>query len=77
MNLHEWFPSTNQAMSPSNTFIQATVKTEKPMVNSNVEIEVNSTAPLKYLSYEILGRGDILNAGAVHITDNHIASFRY
>ncbi|KAK0179673.1 hypothetical protein PV327_005405 [Microctonus hyperodae] len=77
LNLHEWFPSTNQAMSPSNTFIQAIVKTEKPMVNSNVEIEVNSTHPLKYLSYEIIGRGDILNAGSIHVSDKHIASFRF
>lgn len=64
-------------MSPSNTFIQAIVKTDKPMVNSNVEIEVNSTHPLKYLSYEIIGRGDILNAGSIHVSDKHIASFRY
>ncbi|XP_057327735.1 CD109 antigen-like isoform X1 [Microplitis mediator] len=77
LNLHEWFPATNQAMSPSNTFIQATVKTDKPMVNHEVEIEINSTAPLKYLSFEILGRGDILNAGSVLVSDKHVASFRF
>lgn len=32
MNLHEWFPSTNQAMSVSNEYIQAILKTEKPTV---------------------------------------------
>ncbi|XP_034936868.1 CD109 antigen-like isoform X2 [Chelonus insularis] len=77
LNLHEWFPSTNQAMSPSNTFIQASVKTDKPKVNHEVEILVNSTEPLKYLSYEILGRGDILNAGSIPISNEHVASFRF
>lgn len=76
LNLHEWFPATNQAMSPSNTFIQATVKTDKPSVNREIEIEVNSTVPLKYLNYEILGRGDILNAGSISVSDKNIASFR-
>lgn len=43
LNLHEWFPATNQAMSPSGSYIQAVVKTEDPKVNHEVEIEVNST----------------------------------
>lgn len=77
MTLHEWFPATNQAMSPSNTFIQAMLKTETPMVNKDIEIEVNSTVPLKYLSYEILGRGDILNAGSVQVGGKSTASFRF
>ena len=77
MSLHEWFPSTNQASSPSSTYIQATLKTEKPMPNHDIEIEVNSTAPLKYLSYEILGRGDILNAGSIQVYGKNTASFRF
>lgn len=32
LNLHEWFPATNQATSLSNEYIQAVLKTEKPMV---------------------------------------------
>ncbi|XP_011158223.1 CD109 antigen isoform X2 [Solenopsis invicta] len=77
LNLHEWFPSTNQAMSQSNEYIQATLKTEKPMVNNYVEIEVNSTAPLKYISYEILGRGDILDAGSIYMQDKYTTSFKF
>ncbi|XP_011135984.1 CD109 antigen isoform X2 [Harpegnathos saltator] len=77
LNLHEWFPSTNQATSLSNEYIQANLKTEKPMVNGNVEIEVNSTAPLKYISYEVLGRGDILDAGSIYIQDKHTTSFEF
>ncbi|XP_020282986.1 CD109 antigen-like isoform X2 [Pseudomyrmex gracilis] len=77
LNLHEWFPVTNQATSLSNDYIQATLKTEKPTVNSYVEIEVNSTAPLKYVSYEILGRGDILDAGSIYVSDKYTANFRF
>lgn len=76
MNLHEWFPSTNQAMSPSKTYIQAVLKTENPKVNHDVLIEVNSTSPLKYLSYEVLGRGDILTAESIYAGDKNIVSFR-
>ncbi|XP_011051552.1 PREDICTED: CD109 antigen-like isoform X2 [Acromyrmex echinatior] len=77
LNLHEWFPSTSQAMSISNEYVQAILKTEKPMVNSYVEIEVNSTAPLKYISYEILGRGDILDAGSIYVQDKYTTSFKF
>ncbi|XP_014472781.1 PREDICTED: CD109 antigen-like isoform X2 [Dinoponera quadriceps] len=77
LNLHEWFPSTNQATSLSNEYIQAILKTEKPMVNINVEIEVNSTTPLKYISYEVLGRGDILHAGSKYVQDKYTTSFDF
>ncbi|XP_015181620.1 PREDICTED: CD109 antigen-like isoform X2 [Polistes dominula] len=77
LNLHEWFSSTNQAMSRSNQYIQAILKTENPTVNRDVEIEVNSTAPLKYLSYEVLGRGDILDAGSVYGQDKHSIKFKF
>ncbi|XP_018316792.1 CD109 antigen isoform X2 [Mycetomoellerius zeteki] len=77
LNLHEWFPSTSQAMSVSNEYVQAIIKTEKPLVNSYVEIEVNSTAPLKYISYEILGRGDILHAGSIYVQDKYTTSFKF
>ncbi|XP_011686942.1 PREDICTED: CD109 antigen-like isoform X7 [Wasmannia auropunctata] len=77
LNLHEWFPSTNQAMSASNEYIQAILKTEKPTVNNYVEIEVNSTAPLKYMSYEILGRGNILDAGSIYVQDKYTTSFKF
>ncbi|XP_077268198.1 thioester-containing protein 1 allele S3 isoform X2 [Temnothorax americanus] len=77
LNLHEWFPSTNQAMSVSNEYIQAILKTEKPTVNNYVDIEVNSTAPLKYISYEVLGRGDILHADSIYVQDKYTTSFRF
>lgn len=45
-------------------------------VNSYVEIEVNSTAPLKYISYEVLGRGNILVAESIYVQDQHTTSFK-
>ncbi|CAK9821472.1 CD109 antigen [Anthophora retusa] len=77
LNLHEWFPSTNQAMSLNNEYIQAILKTEKPMVNRDIEIEVNSTIPLKYINYEIFGRGDILDADSIYVQNKHTASFKF
>ncbi|CAL1684749.1 unnamed protein product [Lasius platythorax] len=77
LNLHEWFPATNQATSLSNEYIQAVLKTEKPMVNNYIEIEVNSTAPLKYISYEVLGRGDILDAGSIYVQDKSTTTFKF
>ncbi|KAG6796738.1 antigen [Apis mellifera caucasica] len=77
LNLYEWFPSTNQAMSQNNEYIQAILKTEKPMVNQDIEIEVNSTIPLKYINYEIFGRGDILDAGSIYVQNKHTTNFKF
>ncbi|XP_031779562.1 CD109 antigen isoform X2 [Nasonia vitripennis] len=77
LNLHEWFPSTNPATSRSESYIQAMLRTDKPKVNEYVEIEVNSTHPLKYLSYQILGRGDVLNAASIQISDRYTATFKF
>ncbi|XP_043259825.1 CD109 antigen-like isoform X1 [Colletes gigas] len=77
LNLHEWFPSTNQAMSLNNEYIQVILKTENPMVNQDVEMEVNSTVPLKYISYEIFGRGDILDAGSIYVQNKYTTTFKF
>ncbi|XP_014214992.1 CD109 antigen-like isoform X2 [Copidosoma floridanum] len=77
LNLHEWFPSTNPATSRSGAYVQATLRTDKPRVGDYVEIEVNSTDPLKYLSYQVLGRGDVLNAASIQVPDRHMANLRF
>ncbi|KMQ97464.1 cd109 antigen [Lasius niger] len=46
-------------------------------VNNYIEIEVNSTAPLKYISYEVLGRGDILDAGSIYVQDKSTTTFKF
>lgn len=54
-------------MSPSNTFLQTILKTDKPLVNSDVDIEINSTVPLKYFNYLVIGRGDVITANTVQV----------
>lgn len=39
-------------------------------------MEVNSTVPLKYISYEIFGRGDILDAGSIYVQNKYTATFK-
>ncbi|XP_049951328.1 CD109 antigen-like isoform X5 [Schistocerca serialis cubense] len=70
LGMEEWFSSILPANSPSNTFIQAVVKTEHPTVNDYVQVEINSTVPLKYFSYQIIGRGDIVIARTVQVSQS-------
>lgn len=65
LDLTEWFSTISPARSPSNTFIQVLLKTDKPRVNDDVELEVNSTVPLRYFNYEVIGRGDVQTASTV------------
>lgn len=65
LDIKEWFSTVSAAVSPSDSFIQTIVKTEKPMVNQDIEIEVNSTTPIRYVSYQVLGRGDVIIASTV------------
>lgn len=67
MDLTEWFSTISPAKSPSDTFIQVLLKTDNPTVNEDVELEVNSTIPLKYFSYEVIGRGDVITANTVDL----------
>lgn len=64
-DLVEWFSTTNRAQSPSNSFVQAILKTENVKVNEEVAIEVNSTAPLSSYVYEVMGRGSLVIARTV------------
>lgn len=46
-------------------------------VNSDIELQVNSTAPLKYLSYSVLGRGDVIVANSVEVNGMKTAKWRF
>lgn len=67
-DLVEWFSTINRALSPSNSFIQAVLRTENPKVNEEVVVEINSTAPLDSFVYEIMGRGNLVVARTVQVT---------
>ncbi|XP_063245195.1 CD109 antigen-like isoform X2 [Bacillus rossius redtenbacheri] len=77
LELKEWFSTINKATSPSSTFVQANVVTENPAVNKDVEVVVNSTAPMKYFTYQVIGRGDVLMANTVQVPGQRSHKFRF
>lgn len=48
-------------------------------VNKDVEIQVNSTESLQYITYQVLGRGDVIVASTVQIPNagQHTAVIRF
>ncbi|XP_023714120.1 CD109 antigen isoform X3 [Cryptotermes secundus] len=77
LDLKEWFSTVSASVSPSNTFLQAVVKTEHPTVNQDVELEVNSTEPMKYFTYQVIGRGDVIMANTIKLADKKTHNFRF
>ncbi|XP_015369821.1 PREDICTED: CD109 antigen-like isoform X2 [Diuraphis noxia] len=79
LNQRESLSTILPAHSTSNTFVQATVLTERPTVNKDVEIQVNSTESLQYITYQVLGRGDVIVASTVQIPNagQHTAVIRF
>jgi len=76
-DLVEWFSTINRAQSPSNSFIQAILKTEEPKVNEEVTIEINSTLPLNSYVYEVMGRGNLIMARTVQAGGQRNHSFGF
>ncbi|KAJ8876853.1 hypothetical protein PR048_021300 [Dryococelus australis] len=46
-------------------------------VNKDVEIVVNSTVPMKYFTYQVIGRGDVLMANTVQVPNVNSHTFRF
>ncbi|XP_043228015.1 CD109 antigen-like isoform X2 [Amphibalanus amphitrite] len=66
--VNQWFSTVNKALSPSNSYIQATLETEEPRVGQPVTVRINSTRPVNQYVYEVLGLGQLqfaetMNAG--------------
>lgn len=57
--------------------MQAVLVSQSPKVNEDVEVEVNSTSPLSHLSYQVLGRGDIVVAHSMALAGLRSARFRF
>ncbi|XP_017300547.2 CD109 antigen [Diaphorina citri] len=74
LDIKEWFSTISASESPSNSFIQAALLTQNPKVNKDVELEINSTAPLKYISYQVLGRGDVIMADTITVPGNKMST---
>lgn len=53
------------------------LETERPIVNLDVEILVNCTERLRYISYVLMGRGDVLNANTFQVDNMHAYRFHF
>ncbi|CAB3366518.1 Hypothetical predicted protein [Cloeon dipterum] len=67
LDLSEWFSTITASVSPSNTFIQAIIRSENAEVGNDVEVYMNCTERISSFNYEVLGRGDVLTAGTVQV----------
>lgn len=65
-------PPIPASVSFSNNYLQAKLLTEKPLINLEVEIHVNCTEPMRYINYELLGRGDVLLANTLQIDNKKV-----
>lgn len=65
-------PPVPAAVSRSNTFLQASIETDNPRVNLDVEILINCTESMKYINYVLLGRGDVLVANTLQVYDKNV-----
>lgn len=77
MDLKEWFSPIPAAVSTSQNYIQATLMTEHPIVNKDIEIHVNCTEPIRYVSYELFGRGDVLVANTLQMKNVETHMFHF
>lgn len=55
----------------------SSISTFRPRINKDVTVEVQSTESLRYLSYQVLGRGDIILSNSIEIPNRktHIITF--
>ncbi|KAJ6646228.1 CD109 antigen, partial [Pseudolycoriella hygida] len=60
LELEENLGYFSKSTSKTGQYIQARVQTPNPRIDREVSVEVTSTEPLEYLTYQILGRGDII-----------------
>uniref|UniRef100_A0A1Y9H2W1 CD109 antigen n=1 Tax=Anopheles dirus TaxID=7168 RepID=A0A1Y9H2W1_9DIPT len=67
----------SKAESDVNSFIRARVLTEMPQVNKDVVVEVAATEPMKYFTYQLLGRGDVLLSNTVAVPETKLHTFKF
>lgn len=76
-DLKERIPPIPAAVSASNTYLQASVETDRPLVNLDVDVLINCTEPMKYITYELIGRGDVLIANTFQIDNRKEFRFHF
>ncbi|KAG5896879.1 hypothetical protein JTB14_033520 [Gonioctena quinquepunctata] len=76
-DLKERISPVPAAVSYSNTFLQASLESDRPIVNLDVEIAVNCTEPLRYINYVLMGRGDVLITNSFRVENSNEFKFRF
>ncbi|XP_062137544.1 thioester-containing protein 1 allele R1 [Drosophila sulfurigaster albostrigata] len=61
----------------SNNYISAKVLNDKPIVNQEIAVAVQSNAPMNYFMYQIVGRGDIILSRTVDVADNTFHTIKF
>jgi hypothetical protein len=46
-------------------------------VNQDIELQINSTEPMKYFSYQVIGRGDVVVANTIQVSNKKTHKFRF
>ncbi|XP_035917630.1 CD109 antigen-like isoform X4 [Anopheles stephensi] len=67
----------SKADSDVDSYIRARVLTEMPLVGSDVVVEVSATAPMKFFTYQLLGRGDVLLSNTVAVPESKTHKFKF
>lgn len=63
--------------SKTESYIQAKLLTETPQINKEVSVEVRSTENMKYFTYQVIGRGDVLDSNTVEVPEAKIFKFKF
>ncbi|XP_017784771.1 PREDICTED: CD109 antigen-like [Nicrophorus vespilloides] len=66
-DLKERLPPVPAAVSFSNNFLQILLETERPIINLDVEVSIVCTEPMTYITYELIGRGDVIIANTFKV----------
>ncbi|XP_052898513.1 thioester-containing protein 1 allele R1-like isoform X2 [Anopheles moucheti] len=67
----------SKADSDVDSYIRARVLTEMPLVGKDVLVEVTATTPMKYFTYQLLGRGDVLLSNTIAVPESKTHSFKF
>lgn len=69
--------SISKGWVKTNAYVRAKVLTEVPTINKDVTVDVSATVPMKYFSYQVLGRGDVIVGGTIPVPERTLHTFRF
>ncbi|XP_076058869.1 CD109 antigen-like [Oratosquilla oratoria] len=77
LDLTQWLGDIKRALSPSNSYLQASLMTQDVVVGGEVIVSINATQELVYYVYEVLGRGDVVFARTLQAYEGNSHTFRF